>query len=397
MNKGLFFRLLSPWLYSLAVLFSAPALYAAERPHVYSGHLGKMPIVVELDLSDPDEISGRYFYRKYHHDLQLTGALDGQHLTLHEGKEEYGEKPRPQLQLDRTANGWQGQWQSPQGKRFAVNLIEQPIEEPPAGADPFWFSIYEQSPYEFLRLKELPLQPSKQQEFMGYTLRWWTEPVSKLSTFEVVSGYPETQRELINQQLRARLRKDVIAYHQCKLNGSSGWSEYSQKVTPRLLTADIVSLSIFTNYDCGGAHPDFGDAPLNLDARTGEPLELEDVLWLGDGKAFHYIRTGLGEDPASTVGFKEFSTYRNEIFAPWLVAELQKIAPIEMGSAAEVECAFSDPQFWDFPSWYFTEKGIYFDPIYPRVARACEGPEWSVLPYHVIKQHSGGIKLKLPD
>ncbi|MOA51998.1 hypothetical protein D3C78_1752160 [compost metagenome] len=79
------------------------------------------------------------------------------------------------------------------------------------------------------------------------------------------------------------------------------------------------------------------------------------------------------------------------------MAELQKIAPIEMGSAAEVECAFSDPQLWDFPSWYFTAKGIYFDPIYPRVARACEGPEWSVLPYHVIKQHPGGIKLKLPD
>lgn len=397
MNKGLFFRLLSSWLYSLALFLMAPALLAAERPHVYSGKLGNMPIVVELDLSDPGEISGRYFYRKYHHDLQLAGVLDGQHLTLYEGQDEYGEKPRPRLQLSRTADGWQGQWQSPQGKRFAVSLAEQPIEEPPAGSDPFWSTLHEQAPYEFLRLRELPLQAGKQQEFMGYTLQWWTEPVSKISLFEVLSGYLIPQRELINQQLRARLRQEVISYYRCKLYGGTGWSEYSQTVTPRLLTADIVSLSIFTSYDCGGAHPDFGDSPLNLNARTGELLGLEDVLWLGDGKPFHYIRTGLGEDPASTVGFKEFSSYRNETFAPWLVAELQKIASIEMGSATEAECAFSAPEFWDFPIWYFTVKGIYFDPIYPRVARACQGRGWWVLPYHVVKQHPGGVGLKLPD
>lgn len=399
MNKGLFYRLLSPWLYSLALLLLAPALLAAERPHVYSGTLGKMPIVVELDLSDPGGISGRYFYRKYHHDLQLTGALDGQHLTLHEGKEEYGEKPRPQLRLNRTVDGWQGQWQNSQGKRFAVTLVEQPIEEPPAGADPFWFSVYKQSPYEFLRLKELPLQPGKQQEFMGYTLQWWTEPVSKLSAFEVVSGYPQMQREQINQQLRARLRKDVIAYHQCKLNGSSGWSEYSQKVTPRLLTADIVSLSIFTNYDCGGAHPDFGDSPLNLNARTGEQLGLEDVLWLGDGPAFHYRDAGQDEGVESAVDFNTVADYRREKFVPWLIAELQEVAPEEMRkpAAQEDECDYSDPDVWNFPAWYFTAEGIYFYPYFPRVMRPCDGPEWPIVPYSSIQEHPGRVDLSLPD
>jgi len=36
-------------------------LHAAEPAHVLTGTLGKSPIVVELDLANPDEISGRYF------------------------------------------------------------------------------------------------------------------------------------------------------------------------------------------------------------------------------------------------------------------------------------------------------------------------------------------------
>jgi hypothetical protein len=29
--------------------------------------------------------------------------------------------------------------------------------------------------------------------------------------------------------------------------------------------------------------------------------------------------------------------------------------------------------------------------------RACESPEWSVVPYSEIKQHPGGMALDLPD
>jgi len=47
----------------------------------------------------------------------------------------------------------------------------------------------------------------------------------------------------------------VISYHACKLNAGTDWSEFQQTVTPRLLSAAVVSLSILTSYDCGGAHP----------------------------------------------------------------------------------------------------------------------------------------------
>lgn len=376
----------------------SPALFAAEGPQVYSGMLGKMAIVVELDLRDPEQVIGRYFYRKHHHDLALEGRLQGQQLSLVEGRDRYDGASRPELRLQRSPQGWQGEWVGPQGKKLTVKLAQPSIEEPPAGAEPFWYRLYEESPYEFLRLKKLPLQPGKRQDFMGHELQWWTEAVSGLTMFEVLSGYPQAQLDSINQQLRARLREEVIDYHACKLGAGDPRAEFLQTVRPRLLSAHVVSLSIFTSYDCGGAHPDFGDAPLTLDVHTGKPLGLEDLLWVGEGPAFHYLETREHKPDEDSVSFDVFSQYRNRYFAPWLVEQWRQIAPDELPEPADdLECNYSDPEIWDFPSWYLNEKGIVFDPIFPRVARACEGTEWSVLPYAVVKKHPGRLRLALPD
>ena len=394
MSKGMFWcRLLA---FCLCVI--SPALLAAEGPQVYSGMLGKMAIVVELDLRDPEQVVGRYFYRKHHHDLALEGRLQDQRLSLVEGRDRYDDAPRPELRLQRSPHGWQGEWVGPQGKRLAVKLTQPTIEEPPAGAEPFWYRLYEESPYEFLRLKELPLQPGKRQDFMGHELQWWTETVSGLAMFEVLSGYPQAQLDSINQQLRARLREEVIDYHACKLGAGDTRTEFLQTVKPRLLSADVVSLSIFTSYDCGGAHPDFGDAPLTLDVHSGEPLGLEDLLWVGDGPAFHYRETREHKPDEDSVSFEVFSKYRNQYFAPWLVSQWRQIVPDMLPEPADdLECNYADPNIWDFPSWYLSAEGIVFDPIFPRVARACEGPEWSVLPYALVRKHPGRLRLALPD
>lgn len=394
MSNGMF------WCRLVAIFLGMvpPALFAAEGPQVYSGMLGKMAIVMELNLSDPEQVTGRYFYRKHHHDLALEGRLQGQQLSLVEGRDQYDDARRPELRLQRSPQGWQGEWVGPQGKRLAVTLTQPTIEEPPAGAEPFWYRLYDASLYEFLRLKELPLTSGKRQEFMGRELQWWTEPVSGLTMFEVLRGYPQAQLDSINQQLRARLREEVIDYHACKLGVHGRGGEFLQTVQPRLLSTDVVSLSIFTSYDCGGAHPDFGDAPLTLDVRSGKPLGLEDLLWVGDGPAFHYHETREHKPDEDSVSFDVFSQYRNRYLAPWLVEQWRRIAPEMLPEPADdFECTYADPDMWDFPSWYLNEDGIVFDPIFPRVARACEGTEWSVLPYAVVKKYPGRLRLALPD
>ncbi|WP_347505321.1 hypothetical protein [Pseudomonas anguilliseptica] len=101
MSNGMFWcRLLA-----LCLCVVSPALLAVEGPQVYSGMLGKMAIVVELDLRDPEQVTGRYFYRKHHHDLALEGRLQGQQLSLVEGRDQYDDVPRPELRLQRSPQG----------------------------------------------------------------------------------------------------------------------------------------------------------------------------------------------------------------------------------------------------------------------------------------------------
>jgi hypothetical protein len=399
MPKGLFRSVV------VLCLSSPLTLYAADAPHLYTGTLGKMSIVLELDLNDPAEVTGRYFYEKYHTDLALNGVLKGNDLTLTEGLDDDTGKVLPELRLHQNGEGgWRGDWKGSQGKNFKIELSEQQVPAPPAEAEAGWQAIYQQSPYDYLRLKDLPLEAGKEQTFMGYTLQWWTEPQSKLSMFEVTSGYTPEQRQRINQQLRSRLWSEVVGYHACLLQGSRFGAQFLQTVTPEVLSSAIVSVSVFTSYDCGGAHPDFGDSPLNLDANTGKPLSLEDVLWVGKGQPFHYddrdSHTGQTQDQdPSAISFETFSDYRSKEFAPWLVSQLQALDAENMkkhSAEDEDQCNFNDPDIWSFPAWYFKPAGLYFGPSFARVMRACDSPSWALLPYDVVRQHPGGVGVELP-
>lgn len=380
------------WIWLIALL-SLPAL-AEEPPVVYAGTLGKTSIVVELDLNKPDEVTGRYFYQKYRRDLPLNGTLDGQELKLQEGLDDFDDTPRPELSLTKDQNGgWQGSWTNPQGKTLMVKL--QPAQLPAAPADDNYLSsLAHTEPYEFLRLSGLQLTAGKSENFMGYQLQWWTEPQSKITLFEIASGYPEAELHAINQKLRTRLWQEVSGWHACMLGASRfGQGEYQQTVTPKYLSSDVVSISIFTSYDCGGAHPDFGEAPINMNAKTSESLTLEDVLWVGEGAPFHYLNA---EDGVSTgkndVDFDTFAQYRETKWAPWLVKQLTQAYPQEMKKPTEEsddDCDYSQPGIWQFPAWYFTAKGLYFDPTFARVQRSCEGPDWAILPWAAMKGHAG--------
>lgn len=377
----------------LIALVAPFTLHAESAVHVLTGTLGKSPIVVELNLTSAEDVTGRYFYEKYHKDLPLSGSSNGNDLTLTEGLSYDEQADLPKLALHKNPDAtWAGQWSS-KGKTFKVQLEEREIAGPGQAAEPGWQDIYKQSAYDYLRLTQLPLKADKKTTFMGHALQWWVEPASGVSMFEITSGYPTDQAARINQQLRARLWQEVVSYNECMLNASRSGGDFAQTVTPHLLTPGIVSLNVFTSYDCGGAHPDFGDSPINLDAGTAKALTLEDVLWVGKGAPLHYERDEKGD-----ASFETYSDYRSKQFAPWLVAQLKATQPADMQApATEDDCDYTDPSVWEFPSWYFTEEGIYFGPYFARVARACEGPEWSVVPYSVVKAHPGGTKLRLPD
>lgn len=229
---------------------------------------------------------------------------------------------------------------------------------------------------------------------MGHTLQWWVEPDSKVALFEILDGYPDAQLKKINQVLHARQWKEVTSFNACMLGGGDN-GDFEQTVTPRLMSPKIISISVFTSYDCGGAHPDFGDNPINLDAHTAQALGLEDVVWVGKGKPFHYVDPETSDGSAgASASFDTYSRYRATYLGPWLAEQLRKLYP---SSISDGDCDYSDASVWEFPSWYLTPRGISFTPSFARFARVCEAnDDWSVIPYAITNKHPGALGLVLP-
>ncbi|WP_242208253.1 MULTISPECIES: hypothetical protein [unclassified Pseudomonas] len=395
MLKGL--MRLAPYAAALLTLISTA--HAEDGRRVFTGTLGKTPIVVELNTTQPDEVTGRYFYEKYHRDLALSGSLQDSTLSLVEGNNRYGDdKPLPTLKLEETGSGWQGEWQSPQGKKLPVKFTEAKLPAPTSATLPFIAALPNGEPYEYLRLQGLKLKPAKKENFMGYDLQWWTEPETKISLFSVESGLSKDDQQRVNQQLLGRLWNEVISYHSCQLQGGEN-VEFMQQAEPKMISPAVVSLNISTSYYCGGAHPDFGDSPLNIDVKTGHPLSLEDVFWVGKGTPIlHAERDSLGDKPLSEAESNARYQYVSKELVPWVIKQFTALYPTEMKTpTGDDDCNFQDESIWGTSPWYFTEKGLYLGAYFARVQRSCDSPDWSILPYSLVKQHPGAVNLQLPQ
>ncbi|QXZ15884.1 hypothetical protein KVQ82_08210 [Pseudomonas sp. AO-1] len=377
--------LLRLWtVFLLSGLFVSTATRADNGAQVYTGTLGKSPIVLEIN---PRTGEGRYFYKKYRKDLPLDGSLDGDTLELQEGSSM--EESRSTLRLQPTTHGWSGEWTSTAGKTLKINLEPAVIPDVPADALPFLARLHDKYPYEYLRLQGITLKKGKTDTFMGYTLQWWSEPHTGTSLFEVVSGYSLEERRSINQQLMARLWSEVLSSYGC--SGS-----YAQSSQPLWMSPTVMSVRISSDYYCGGAYPDQNNDALNFDTQSGKLLTLDDVLWVGQSKPLHFEQQ-RDFDEGSSTSSDAWSNYRTTELAPWLVAQLLKLYPSEMTVTAEGEndCNYDEKDPWQFPGWYFTEQGTKLEPSFAHVAAVCGFVDWSVLPYAVVKQHPGAVNLQL--
>jgi hypothetical protein len=246
------------------------SLVGAAHAQVWEGTLGKSPIVVKFDPA-ATEPSGEYFYRKHRHGIELSGtraAIGGialEEWTMGPG----GADERPAWRLapakgDTLAGEWSGN-----GKRLPIRLRRVEAATLPKSDDPALAELRAEDPYRFLQLHGMPLTSGKQEVVGGYRLQWWRQPTSGIELFRVVSGYPVAQLPAINLALARAHWREVQSFLDCT---ASSMSDYESSTTLRYIGRDALSVSLFTSYYCGGAHPDFGDGPLNLDPRTGREL-----------------------------------------------------------------------------------------------------------------------------
>ena len=351
---------------------------------VWQGKLGGAPVVMEWNVDDEGEVDGRYFYRQFHSDIALTGKRDAQG-TLRLSESPGHDEARADLALRPFGVGWVGEWRGEKTKRalpVTLTLLAKPSD---SGAE---FEEGELSDYNRARLADLRLKPAGKQMFQGYRLAWWIEPVSRIRWFRLESGYPATTMVRLNRVLEKRQWREVVNSFECEAGArGSGLGEYQQAVIPRLLTSRVMSMSIETSAFCGGAHPDFGDEPLNVDVLSGRPLRLEDVLWLGRGKP-QVARDDNGQ-------LKD-AEYENKVLQPWLARTFGKLYPRKMDNEGGGKCDYRDPEVWNPFRWYLTSEGVHVGAFFARAQKACDNPAWSLLPWVLVRKHPGFLTSFLP-
>ncbi|MFP6560896.1 hypothetical protein WJ542_21720 [Paraburkholderia sp. B3] len=375
-------------LLALMLPLSVRAEGGAAPTHVYTGTIGKQPVVMKLTHDgDAPTLQGQYFYAKFRFDLPLSGREEKNgHVSLTEDDNQDGTH-QSQIDLDRQGDGsLRGQWTSGNGKVLPVVLTPATLPGT-APADDYLVMLEHKDLYEYLRLAGLKLQDGKRVVFMGHTLQWRVEPVSHITFPVVEDGYPDAQRETINRVLRARLWQEVSGYFDCMSGGklSSGGS-VEQTVTPSLMNDRVISLDITTDSFCGGAHPDVDSAPLTLDVRDGRALTLEDVLWVGAGKPMRFHSAEPGGDPGSD--FDALDAYRQHYLAPWLLQQLTALDPATFKKTDD-DCPLAEADTWTFPVWLLTPKGMSVTPTLPHAIESCTNT-W-ILPWSVLRAHPGVV------
>lgn len=374
-------KTLRPFLLLCCAALALPAS-ASAQPEVWRGTVGTLPVAVQLNEGEGAEVYGQYFYFKHLHDLELQGKRDGKGLHLEVRSRDDAVSER--WELSEKDGALQGQWSA--GKRsLPVRLQRVDLKALRAGSDGERYRRIgdDASAFDALRVGELSLKKTKTQQFQGQRLQWWREPRTGMELFTLESGADAPARARVNEILNRRLWRSVVDALGCL---SAPNSEFEQTVTPRLLDRRFLSLSLMSSYYCGGAHPDFGDSPLTIDLRSGRELALEDVLWLGKGQPPRSAGNGDYDSP----GYKRLQEYRESTLASWTIKTLTGLHPDDMAKPKDDEgCDYSDPGVWGTSIWYLTPQGLYLGPYFARVARACEYPEWSLVPWKLVERHPG--------
>jgi hypothetical protein len=332
-----------------------------------------------------EELELRYYYQTQKKNISLEGKMDKDgNIKVQTPDRGDPRIAKEEFDLKKTKTGYTGIWKS--GKKslpVTFTKISADNSKHPFRNLPGIRKLKIEDPLEYVKTSTLSFIKDSQSLAGPANIEWYKEKFSGTIFPRLKSGYPAAAMKKINEVLLETHLMESINYLNCS---SQAYGEYNVNAGSLYGNKNVFALKVTVSYHCGGAHPDFGEKGLNFDAQTGDHIQLDDLLWFGKTRP---------PEPDSDKWYE----YRNKIFAPKLVELLKAEYPEEMKPPApesENECDYSDSEVWDYPNWYFTEKGIYFGAVFPRVARNCDSPDWSILPYEVLKKYlNPSLKLKL--
>jgi hypothetical protein len=189
----------------------------------------------------------------------------------------------------------------------------------------------------------------------------------------IEGGYPKSALDKINAELAREHWTRIEGWQACGGKAPRACYDKSQIVLS-FMDNDFLSLYETVEgrlYGDPRKHVGFeyfsSKSGLNFNAQTGERIELEDLLYVGD-------------EPVPEPDTDAWNRYREEVFPARIARLLKKLHPEAEWQSGACNHFDPDPSWaWGDPIWFLTSRGLYVEKI---GAADCEEPaEWRTIPW----------------
>ncbi|MCL1943888.1 MAG: hypothetical protein FWF54_10130 [Candidatus Azobacteroides sp.] len=354
----------------LIVLFWCHGSLFSVENYLLKGKIGNSDIYMSVNdyssgnVDDDETLDALYFYVSSLKDIVMRGNREGGKYVLYVNKSENGYDEK--FVLSKNAAGeFKGTWNSANGKRLSVSLVPtsvQDIDHHPYGQLDFIKNLKQEDAFNYIRSGLISFVGDSVADYKGKSFVWFKESHCNAPFFRLGNGFSTETLQAVNPKLDEIHLYNAISQLSCSAQwyyNEGNSIEYTIRI--EYLTDNLLGFSVFSSWFCGGAHPDFGEVGYLLDLNNGKEYEIDEVL------AFDQSVT-----TESQGGFSAFSEYRSNYFGPGVFKLVNQIEKFEKPDPEEDDCDYTELEYWDFPSWHFTEEGIVFTPIFYRAARNCE-------------------------
>lgn len=346
-------------LFLLCALSTTTVLAHIEKVYSLEGAIGNREVVMEIRNVE-GYYNGRYCFRNEKETIYMQVEFDSLSFTLNSLR--YNQETRKQEPFDEivitedSLNNWHGIQKTTDGKIHKVFLrpIKVVHSEPHAIKNQDVKNSL--SPYNYSLLRDIKYKSTSTQKFKkGIKIEWLTETKSNVKLFRFVGGLPDTTMVKINNYLEGFFINDI-------LNGYN-YADYETEIDIFFVSPYILSMAKSIKSNVGNTKVTGSVTYLTLDLKSLKTINIEDLLWLGEGKA-----------PRN--GSREYFKYRSEVFEKKIEKYVNETYSKEINNS---KCSYANDKTFRFPDFYLTKKGIVLMLNHYKLSDDCKKQTWAVL------------------
>lgn len=375
-----------------AILFFTFIISFSQHNYLLQGNIDKRSVFFRITQEDDSTIYARYFSNDNLQDIFLDGKPSKKHLSFTKYAYSYTQQKDTfceSFTLTTTNNkNWFGNWTNGKTK---LKVFLKPVSIDKIKLKPKReFDINEglDEYYSNIRENKVQLHKDSITKINQLLLQWFTEKTSDVKLFRIVAGIGDTTiLNKINNTLHEFQMNEVFAFYDCP-NNSRKRGNYNVWIDSVYVTDNSLGLKIHSYYDCGGVHPNSADLSFNINLHTGCKIEkLTDIFNFDDSSIFSQINSLIEIDTTDkyeNYGYSDGDT--TAICIAYLMKTLHR-TEMQNDDSLNENCRFSDYDRWRYFNFLFRYDGVYISPEFPHVMQSCSYPEWSVIPYSVLKKY----------